>query len=70
MLEWRTRYGALPSSYDWSHTHARRRGGTALERLDNGAWPAASVVGKLFGSWRAACDAASQSSVGAITVAR
>src|SRR6516162_6908467 len=25
MLEWRERYGRLPSSYDWSRTHARRR---------------------------------------------
>ena len=23
MLEWRARYGQLPSSYDWSRTHAR-----------------------------------------------
>ena len=27
MREWRDRYGRLPSSYDWSRTHARRRGG-------------------------------------------
>src|SRR2546421_5071911 len=27
MREWRTRYGRLPSSYDWSGTHSRRRGG-------------------------------------------
>jgi hypothetical protein len=27
MREWRARYGRLPSSYDWSRTHARRRGG-------------------------------------------
>src|SRR5436190_6383350 len=33
MLEWRERYGRLPSSYDWSRTHAKRRGGAALERL-------------------------------------
>ena len=26
MLVWRLRYGRLPSSYDWSRTHARRRG--------------------------------------------
>jgi hypothetical protein len=26
MLEWRERYGRLPSSYDWSRTHAGRRG--------------------------------------------
>ena len=44
MLEWRDRYGGLPSSYDWSRTHARRRGGEALERLVAGEWPAASMV--------------------------
>ena len=56
--EWRDRYGRLPSSYDWSRTHARRRGGEALERLRSGDWPAASVVTSLFGSWAAARDAA------------
>ena len=30
MRTWRARYGAAPSSYDWSRTHARRRGGEAL----------------------------------------
>ena len=30
MRAWRARYGRLPSSYDWSRTHARRRGGEAL----------------------------------------
>jgi hypothetical protein len=30
MRAWRARYGAAPSSYDWSRTHARRRGGEAL----------------------------------------
>ena len=54
MLEWRERYGRLPSSYDWSRTHARRRGGEALERLARGDWPAASVVTRLFGTWAAA----------------
>jgi AraC-like DNA-binding protein len=29
MLEWRERYGWMPSSYDWSRTHAGRRGGVA-----------------------------------------
>jgi len=37
------RYGPLPSSYDWSPTHARRRGGEALRRLAGGEWPAPSV---------------------------
>jgi hypothetical protein len=58
MREWRDRYGRLPSSYDWSRTHARRRGGQALERLGSGDWPAASVVTSLFGTWAEACDAA------------
>ncbi|HET6869415.1 MAG TPA: hypothetical protein VFH80_26125 [Solirubrobacteraceae bacterium] len=54
MHEWRQSYGRLPTSYDWSRTQARRRGGEALERLAERAWPAASVVGKTFGSWAAA----------------
>src|SRR5947209_1962138 len=58
MLEWRERYGQLPSSYDWSRTHARRRGGHALERLRSDDWPAASVVTSAFGSWVVARDAA------------
>jgi hypothetical protein len=65
MLEWRERYGRLPSSYDWSRTHARRRGGAALERLARGEWPAASVVGNLFGTWAAARAAASGEDLGA-----
>jgi hypothetical protein len=39
MRAWRARYGRMPSSYDWSRTHARRRGRQALERLDEGDWP-------------------------------
>jgi AraC-like DNA-binding protein len=58
MREWRERYGRLPSSYDWSRTHARRRGGDALERLAEGQWPAPSVVTGLFGTWAAARTAA------------
>jgi hypothetical protein len=50
MLDWRRRYGRLPSSYDWSRAHARRREGEALERLRSGDWPAASVVTRLFGT--------------------
>jgi hypothetical protein len=60
MREWRDRYGRLPSSYDWSTTQARRRGGPALERLRSGDWPAASVVTSVFGTWAAARDAAAQ----------
>jgi hypothetical protein len=59
MLQWRERYGRMPSSYDWSRAHARRRGGAALERLARGEWPAASVVSNLFATWAAARTAAS-----------
>jgi hypothetical protein len=59
MGEWCDRYGRLPSSYDWSRTHARRRGGEALSRLAGEGWPSASVVTDLFGSWAAARAAAS-----------
>ena len=58
MREWRARYGRLPSSYDWSHTHARRRGGEPLERLVTGDWPSASAVSGVYGSWKAARTAA------------
>ena len=54
MCDWRARYGRLPTSYDWSRTHARRRGGQALARLARGDWPAASVVTRLFGTWAVA----------------
>src|SRR5271166_2447078 len=54
MLDWLNGYGRLPSSYDWSRTHAQRRGGAALGRLNSGEWPSASVVGHVFGSWREA----------------
>jgi hypothetical protein len=61
MAEWRDRYGRLPSSYDWSATHARRRAGEALRRLKEGEWPPASVVTDVPGSWgeaRAGAEAA------------
>jgi hypothetical protein len=58
MLEWRVRYGQLPSSYDWSRTHAHRRGGEPLERLNAGDWPSASGVSGVYGSWSAARTAA------------
>ena len=61
MRAWQARYGRLPSSYDWSRTHARRRGGRALERLSEGDWPSASVVTDVCGGWpRARVDAAAQ----------
>ena len=58
MLEWRERYGLLPSSYDRSRTHARRRGEGALRRLAGGRWPSASLVTAVFGTWAAAREAA------------
>ena len=64
MLEWRKRYGRLPSSYDWSRTHARERGEHALRRLTEGRWPAASVVSAMFGTWAVARQAAAEKSLG------
>jgi AraC-like DNA-binding protein len=54
MRAWQARYGRWPSSYDWSRTHGRRRGGEALERLREGDWPSPSVVTDVYGSWTAA----------------
>jgi AcrR family transcriptional regulator len=54
MRAWHARYGQLPSSYDWSRTHASRRGGDALVRLSEGEWPSASAVTSLYGTWAAA----------------
>ena len=60
MVAWELRYGRLPASYDWSPTHARRRGGEAVARLAEGEWPAASVVTRPFGTWSAARAVAAQ----------
>ena len=54
MRAWRARYGAAPSTYDWSRTHARWRGGEPLKRVQVGEWPAPSTVIDLYGSWAAA----------------
>lgn len=54
MLSWRELYGHAPSSTDWSRTHARRRGGEALRRLQEGDWPAPSTVIDLYGTWAGA----------------
>jgi hypothetical protein len=51
---WQARYGTRPSSYDWSRTHARRRGGQALARPADGDWPAPGTVTDLYGTWAAA----------------
>jgi hypothetical protein len=68
MLEWRERYGRLPSSYDWSRTHARRRGEHALRRLAGGHWPSASVVTAVFGKWAVAREAATETSPACQTI--
>jgi hypothetical protein len=61
MSAWHELYGRLPSSYDWSRTHARRRGGEPLERVSSGDWPSAGVVTAAYGSWMAArAEAAKQ----------
>jgi hypothetical protein len=62
MLDWRAGYGRLPTSYDWSRTHARRRGGEELTRLGRGEWPAASAVTRPFGTWSTARAAAAEGS--------
>jgi hypothetical protein len=54
MRAWAERSGRPPSSTDWSRTHARRRGGEALQRLRDGDWPPSSTVVDLYGSWAAA----------------
>src|SRR5947207_3450495 len=54
---WLARYGRLPSSYDWSRMHARRRGAEALRRLNEGSWPPPSVVTAACGRWSAARSA-------------
>jgi AraC-like DNA-binding protein len=57
MRDWHERYGRLPTSYDWSSTHARRRGGEAYERLAEGEWqrrawsPACLEPGAPFARW-------------------
>src|SRR3954467_4450595 len=54
MRAWAELYGLAPSSYDWSRTHARRRGAQAMRRLGTGEWPAAATVSGLYVTWAAA----------------
>jgi hypothetical protein len=54
MHRWVELYGTAPSSYDWSATHARRRGAQAMRRLERGDWPTAATVSALYGTWPAA----------------
>jgi hypothetical protein len=51
---WRERFGFIASSGDWSGTHARRRGGAALERYRSARWPSQSVIRRLYGTPAAA----------------
>jgi hypothetical protein len=41
---WFERFAFVASSVDWSGSHARRGGGTALERYRSAPWPSQSVV--------------------------
>jgi transcriptional regulator with XRE-family HTH domain len=54
MRAWQAWYGSPPSSYDWSVSHAVRRGAEALDRLQDGDWPAPSTVTELYGTWAGA----------------
>jgi hypothetical protein len=54
MRRWAELYGSPPSSYDWSRTHAARRGAQALRRLAHGDWPAPATVSARYGTWAAA----------------
>jgi AraC-like DNA-binding protein len=51
MHAWERRHGRPPSSYDWSRTHASRRGPDALARRQDGDWPSPATVTDLFGTW-------------------
>jgi hypothetical protein len=51
---WHERFGFIASSADWSGTHARYRGGAALERYQSARWPAQSVIRRLYGTPAAA----------------
>jgi hypothetical protein len=51
---WQERFGFIASSVDWSGTHARRRGGAALERYRAARWPSQSVIRRLYGTPEAA----------------
>jgi hypothetical protein len=54
MLRWAELYGRAPSSYDWSRTHAHRRGAQAMRRLERRDWPAPATVSGLYTTWAAA----------------
>jgi AcrR family transcriptional regulator len=51
MRAWHARYFSQPTSFDWSVSHASRRGPNALARPQDAEWPPVSEV---YGSWAAA----------------
>jgi hypothetical protein len=51
---WAELYGRAPSWYDWSRTHARRRGIQAIRRLERGDWPSPATVNQIYGTWATA----------------
>jgi hypothetical protein len=46
MCAWRARYGAAPSSYDWSRSHARRRGGEAAAGTHLASRPGSALLAR------------------------
>jgi hypothetical protein len=50
MRAWHASHGSRPTSYDWSVSHATRRGPDALGRLQDAEWPPASTVSDVYGS--------------------
>lgn len=63
-LAWSARCGVEPTSTDWNHTHAQRRGGIARERFRSGRWPTLTVIARLFGRWSELAAAARKPSCG------
>jgi hypothetical protein len=49
ILEWHRRYGNWPQPSDWHSTRALARGGEAQHRWQEGCWPPATTVTRLFG---------------------
>jgi hypothetical protein len=58
ILEWHALYGTWPNGYDWTQSHAVRRGGEALLRWSSGHWPDAQTVRRLYYTFPLAIDAA------------
>ena len=54
MRAWHARYHSQPTSYDWSVSHAIRRGPDAVDRFQDTEWPAASTVSEVYGTWASA----------------